>query len=229
MENLAVELDTRHGTHTLVLPCDLSEPGRPEWLIGQVRSRDIEIELLVNNAGYAVVGNVESASPERIQRMLGVNIAALTDLTYRLLPEMLERRHGAIINVSSVAAFQPVAYMPAYAATKSYVLHFSEALWAEARDRGVTVMALCPGATRTEFFSVAGVPNWLDRHGSQSPERVVKTAIRALEKRRQYVVSGWKNYLLSLAVRLATRRTAVNESRRYFKPKTDPETSSTTQ
>ena len=123
-----------------------------------------------------------------------------------------------MINLASVAAFQPVAFMAAYSASKSYVLHFTEALWAEARSRGVTVMALCPGVTRTEFFDVAGAPGWLEKHSSQTPFKIVKSAMVALEKRKQYVIPGWKDYFVSLLVRLATRRTAVNESKRYFRP-----------
>ena len=146
-----------------------------------------------------------------------MNISALTELTYCLLPGMLERQHGAIINVASVAAFQPVAYMGAYAASKAYVLHFSESLWTEVRDRGVTVMALCPGVTRTSFFDTAGVPGWLKKQRSQTPEQVVKTALHALDKRKQYVVTGWRNYWLSLAVRIATRKVAVTESMKYFR------------
>jgi short-subunit dehydrogenase len=151
--------------------------------------------------------------------MIRLNVAALTGLTYRVLPEMLQRGHGGIINVASVAAFQPVGYMGAYAATKAYVLHFSEALWAEARDRGVTITALCPGTTRTSFFEVSGVPGWDERHSVQEVKPVVKSALKAFEKRRQYVVSGWKNYFLSLLVRIATRATVVKESMKFFRPK----------
>ena len=129
------------------------------------------------------------------------------ELTYRVLPQMLARGHGGIINVASVAAFQPVGYMGAYAASKAYVLHFSEALWAEARERGVTITTLCPGTTRTEFFNISGVPGWLERHSAQEVKPVVRSALKALEKRRQYVVSGWKNYILTLLVRVATPAT----------------------
>jgi short-subunit dehydrogenase len=108
--------------------------------------------------------------------------------------------------------------MPAYSATKAYILHFSEALWAEVRDRGVTVMALCPGTTETGFFEVAGVPGWLKKQRSQTPAQVVRAALKALEKRRQYVVSGWPNYLLSLIVRLGSRKIVVRESMKYFRP-----------
>ncbi|MFK7821872.1 MAG: SDR family NAD(P)-dependent oxidoreductase, partial [Planctomycetaceae bacterium] len=212
-------LHTRHGCRTEIIPCDLAEPGQARWLMQQIAERGLQVELLVNNAGFAHVGDVEHTDPNRIRRLVELNIATLTDLTYAVLPDMLKRRHGAVINVSSLAAFQPVAYMAAYAASKSYVLHFSEALWAEVRDRGVTVLGLCPGVTDTEFFTTAGIPNWLAKHSSQPPAKVVKRAIKALEKRKQYVIPRWRDYLLSLAVRFTTRRTAVNEARKYFKPK----------
>jgi uncharacterized protein len=151
--------------------------------------------------------------------LVRLNSGALTELTYRLAEPMVERKHGAIINVASVAAFQPVAFMGVYAASKAYVMHFSEALWAELKDHGVTVMALCPGVTKTSFFDVAGVPEWLKTQSSQTPDQVVKTALKYLEKRRQYIVCGWKNYILSLMTRLATRKIVVSESRKYFRPK----------
>ena len=206
------------GTVREIFTGDLTNAAEAKLLVDAIGQRGIEIELLVNNAGFAVVGDVESAEIDVVMGMTRLNVGALTELTYRLLPGMLQRGHGAIINLSSVAAFQPVAYMGAYAASKAYVLHFSEALWAEVRDRGVTVLALCPGVTRTAFFDVAGVPGWLKKQRSQSPEQVVRAALKALEKRRQYVVSGWKNYLLSLAVRIATRRRVVTESMKYFRP-----------
>ena len=219
LRELAAELDTQHGTRCEVIPCDLSEVGSSNWLMEQIAARGVEVELLINNAGFGVVSDIENTDPQRVQQLVRLNIATLTDLTYAVLPGMLERRHGAVINVSSVAAFQPVAYMAAYAASKAYVLHFSEALWAEVRDRGVTVLGLCPGPTETDFFASAGVPDWLNKHTPDSPTKVVKTAVKALEKRKQYVITGWKNYFWSIAVRLATRRTAVNEARKYFRPK----------
>ncbi len=218
MEALASDLHTHHGTRTEILCADLAVPADIERLKAEIAAKHIEVELLVNNAGFAVVGDVENADSERILSMVQVNIAALTNLTYHFLPGMLARKHGAIINVASIAGFQPVAYMGAYAASKTYVMHFSEALWAEARDRGVTVMALCPGATRTGFFDYAGVPNWLKKHGSQSPGQVVKSALKGLEKRRSYWVAGWGNYIRSLLVRLAPRGMVVKQSMDYFRP-----------
>lgn len=218
LKELADDLHTRHGTRCEVVPADLADPTQAEFLCKEVEQRGVNVELLINNAGFATVSDIENTRVERVMELVRLNIGALTELTYRILPGMLERQHGAVINVASVAAFQPVSYMAAYAASKIYVLHFTEALWAEARDRGVTVMALCPGVMATAFFDVAGVPGWLKKQRSQTPEQVVKTALKALEKRRQYVVSGWENYLLSLAVRIATRRTVVTQSMKYFRP-----------
>ena len=219
LAELAEELHTRHGTKCELIVGDLSEPDQAGRVIDRVNELGVTIELLVNNAGYGIVGTVEQVDAERVMSMLRLNVGTLTELTYGILPGMVERGHGAIINVASVAAFQPVAYMPAYSATKAYVLHFSEALWAEVYDRGVTIMALCPGVTRTGFFDVAGVPNWLKKQSSHTPAQVVKRAMKALEKRRQFVVPGWSNYLRALATRLAPRRFVVRESMKYFRPK----------
>lgn len=216
MNELAQELLTRHGTNCHIVTIDLAVPNAGVLLVDEITKLGVEVELLVNNAGSGLIGEIETADPEEVQRMLCVNVSTLTDLTYRLLPGMIQRGHGAVINVSSVAAFQPVAFMGAYAATKSYVLHFSEALWAEVRSKGVTVLALCPGVTDTEFFIRAGAPGWLDKHSSHSVQKVVRAALAALEKRRQYSIPGWRNYLLTLKVRFLTRRTAINESERYF-------------
>lgn len=218
LRELAEELHTRHGTRSELVPGDLSAPGAAARLVGEVESRGIEIELLVNNAGFAIVGEVEDVDVERAMQLVRLNIGAVTELTYRVLPEMIERGHGAIINVASMAGLQPVAYMPAYSASKAFVLHFSEALWPECHDKGVSVMALCPGFTRTELFEKAGVAGWLKKHRFQTPERVVKAALKGLEKGRQYVVPGWRNYLLSLLPRIATRRRTVLESMRFFRP-----------
>jgi short-subunit dehydrogenase len=220
LAKLASELHQAHGTKTEIIVADLSNPAEPSRLLQDVANRGITIELLVNNAGFGYVSPLETVDVNRVLQMLTVNMSALTELTLRVLPKMVERGHGGVINVSSVAGFQPVGYMGAYAASKAYVLHFSESLWGEARERGVTVTAVCPGSTRTEFFDVSGVPNFLERHSAQDVKQVVRVGLRAFEKRRQYVVSGWKNYILSLLVRIATRATVVRESMKYFRPKT---------
>jgi uncharacterized protein len=219
LTELAAELHQAHGTKTEIIVTDLVNPEEPARLLEEVERRGISIELLVNNAGFGYVSPVETTDVPRIMELVQVNIAALTELSLRVLPKMMERGHGGIINIASIAAFQPVGYMGPYSASKAYVLHFSEALWGEARQKGVTVTALCPGSTRTDFFAVSGVPNFLERHASQDVKTVVKTGLKAFEKGRQYVVSGWKNYILSLLVRIATRATVVKESMKFFRPK----------
>lgn len=221
LHDLAADLHTRHGSQSVVLPGDLSQPGTVPYLREEFAGRGIEIDLLINNAGFAVVDSIEKTDVDRVLEMVRVNISAATELAYALLPGMLERQRGGVLNVASVSAYQPVAYMGGYAATKAYVLHLSEALWAECRDRGVTVTAVCPGVTQTEFFDVAGVGGWLRKRTAQTPEKVVKYALRAFEKRRPSTTTRWGDFWTSLAVRFLTRRFVVLESMKYFRPKPD--------
>ena len=219
LKQLAEELDTRHGTRCEVIVADLSVPEEAGRLFKEVTTRGVEVELLINNAGFGFVGTVDDTKPQRMMEMIRLNIAALTELTYLFLPAMLQREHGGIINVASVAGFQPVAYMPVYSASKAFVLHFSEALWAECRDRKVIVQGLCAGTTATEFFDVAGVSGWLKKQRSHSAAYVVRKSIRGLDRGRQYVVPGLLNLLLSLSVRLARRKMVVLQSMRFFRPR----------
>ena len=223
LRDLAAELDTRHRTRCEVLRADLSKPGEVDRVADLAAEDGRGVELLVNNAGFGVAQDIPRTDRGDVLRMVDLNVRAVTDLTYRFLPPMLARGHGAVINVASVAGFTPVAYMGAYAASKAYMLHFSEALWAEARDRGVTVTACCPGPTRTEFFEVAGVRGWLRKRRALDPHRVVRRSLRAMEKGRPVsVTAGWKERLQLGAVRLFPRRVCVLESRKYFRPKPEP-------
>lgn len=226
LEKLADELHTRHGTKTEILVGDLTDSAEPKKLCDAIAAKGIQIELLVNNAGFGWVSVVDEADVSRMKQLVQLNIAAVTELTFLLLPAMLQRGHGGIINVSSVAAFQPVAYMPVYSASKAFVLHFSEALWAECRDRGVTVTALCPGTTQTDFFDVANVPGWLKKREFSTPEEVVKAALKALERRKQIAIPGWRNRLIAFSVRMARRKMVVLQSMRFFRPRKKDESSS---
>jgi len=219
LDELAAELHARHATRCETIACDLAQPGEIANLIAELERRGITIELLVNNAGFGIVGEVDDADLDRLLEMIRLNASAVVELTYRLLPGMLQRQSGAIVNVSSLSGFQPVAFMSVYAASKAFVLHFSEAIAEEVRRRGVTVLAVCPGVTRTAFFETAGAPGWLQKHRSHSPERVVKTALAALERRRQVIVIGWLNFLLTFVVRFIPRRRVVKESTRFFRPR----------
>ena len=216
---LAQELEAAHGTRCEIVSADLSQPRADRELLAEVARRGIAVELLVNNAGFGMVSAVEETDVGRALELIEVNVTCLTELTLSAANEMVRRGHGGIINIGSIVSFQPVAYMGVYAASKAYVLHFSEALWAELRPRGVTVTTLCPGTTRTEFFDRSGVPGWAERNRGQDVQTVVRTGLAAFDAGRQYVISGWMNYLVSFAVRLATRATVVEWSLSIFRPR----------
>src|SRR5438552_1920021 len=139
--------------------------------------------------------------------MIDLNVRSLVELTHRFLVPMRERKSGSIINVASTAGFQAVPFMATYAATKAFVLSFSEALWEENRAYGVKVMAICPGVTDTNFFEAAKIQRPPARI-SQTPEAVVQTALRGLARGKSSVISGWTNFMMVEAERL-TRRTWV--------------------
>jgi short-subunit dehydrogenase len=160
--------------------------------------------MLINNAGFGSMGDFVKHDPDHELEMLQLNIRALVDLTHRFLGPMRERKRGTIINVASTAAFQAVPYMATYAATKAFVLSFSEALWEENRSHGVHVMALCPGVTETNFFEAAGIDRPPMRT-IQTPEEVVETALRALPREKPTVISGWTNFLTVEAERFFPR------------------------
>ena len=131
---------------------------------------------------------------------------------------MLDQKNGAIINVASTSAFQAVPYMSLYAATKAFVLHFSEGLWAETRKKGVKIQALCPGFTKTEFFDEASLPHSV-AFGTKTVEEIVTHSLDALAKNQQYTIPGWKNYLVAMSNRLVPRKTAAIRAAKSMHPK----------
>src|SRR5918911_1610120 len=155
LASLCNELGRAHNVNAQYVALDLTERDAGSRLFEETEKRGLEVELLINNAGFGSTGDFLSLPLERYLEMIDLNIKALVDLTYRYLGPMRERKRGAIINVASTAAFQPVPFMATYAATKAFVLSFSEALWEENRERGVKVLALCPGVTDTNFFEAA--------------------------------------------------------------------------
>ena len=219
LQALAEELVAAHGIRCEIVSADLSQPRAGREQLAEVSRRGITVELLVNNAGFGMVSTLEETDVGRALELIQVNVTCLTELTLSAAKEMVHRGHGGIINIGSIASFQPVGYMGVYAASKAYVLHFSEALWAELRPWGITVTTLCPGTTRTEFFDRSGVPGWAERNRGQDVQTVVRTGLKAFDAGRQCVISGWKNYLVSIAVRLATRATVVEWSLSIFRPR----------
>jgi len=187
---------------------DLEQPDAAAQLFEETQKRELEIDMLINNAGFGSMGDFAKLDLNRELEMLQLNIRALVDLTHRFLLPMRERKRGTIINVASTAAFQAVPYMATYAATKAFVLSFSEALWDENRAHGVHVMALCPGVTETNFFEAAKIGRPPMRT-IQTAEEVVEAALRGLSRQKSVVISGWTNWLTVEAERFVPRNTVM--------------------
>jgi short-subunit dehydrogenase len=198
LEDLARKLRDAHGVSVTTLSKDLSVPGAGAEVHNELTQQGIRIDTLINNAGFGTRGPVVEEDPAVIASEISLNVASLVDTTRAFLPEMLFAGKGALINVASTAAFQPVPGMAVYGATKAFVLSFTEALAHETKDSGLRVLALCPGATRTEFFDVLGSQAAAVGR-MQSASEVIDTALRALDRRTTpaSVVSGWGNRILS--------------------------------
>ena len=213
---LAGELAAKHGVQTHVIAADLSQPSAAASLFAETERRGLVVDLLINNAGFAKVGDFAELPLDVQADMIRLNVNTLAELTRCYLPALCPRRRGGVINVASNAAFQPVPYMAVYAATKAFVLSFSEAVAEEVAAAGVTVLALCPGATATDFWTIAGT--WEDRRDTmQTADEVVAVALRAFERRKSSVVAGFQNKLLVFAAsRLGPRRLVARIAGRMF-------------
>ncbi len=191
---LTQALSEQHGIRAEVVPADLSREGTAQEVYRQTQALGIPVDLLVNNAGFATYGGFDTLAPEREHEEIMLNVTALVDLTHAFLPAMAERKAGGVINVASIAAFQPMPYEAVYGASKAFVLSFSLALWAEYRKQGVRVIALCPGPTATNFFTILGADDVPQLEGRMhTPEVVVMTGLHALEEGRPYAVEGRSN------------------------------------
>jgi hypothetical protein len=208
MEALAGELRAL-GAGVTVIPADLARPGAAAVLADDIEGRGLTIDVLVNNAGLGAAGRFDRIDPARIDEILQVNIVALTELTRLLLPGMIVRGHGRVMLVASVAGFQPGPRMAAYFASKAYVLSLGEALAYELRGTGVSVTVLCPGATATRFFEVAGADNSLMARRLRRmmrAEDVARLGYRGMARGRRVVITGMLNRLLALGGRYAPHR-----------------------
>jgi hypothetical protein len=217
---LCNELGRSNSIRAQYIALDLSLPESPARLFEEAEKRGLAVELLVNNAGFGSFGDFSKADLARELNMIDLNIKALVELTYRFLQPMRERKQGAIINVASTAAFQAVPFMGTYAATKAFVLSFSEALWEENRSFGIKVMALCPGVTDTNFFEAARGEKPPAR-ASQTPEEVVETALRGLARGKSHIISGWANRAMMEAERLAPRSLVTRMAGRMMRGRYD--------
>ncbi len=185
---------------------DLSQKGSTEVLMADVAKAGEQVDTLINNAGFGLIGRFANRDPERLREMIDLNVGTLTDLTRAAVPQMIERGRGAILNVASTAAFQASPGMAVYFATKAYVLSLSEALHEELKPHGIKVSCLCPGPTKTEFGDVAGFRSngWVDRISMDAPT-VVRKGLAGLDKNRAVVVPGLLNKVGAAGTRLVPR------------------------
>jgi short-subunit dehydrogenase len=201
IEELARELGNARA-----VALDLSVHHAAARLMEDIEAAGEEVDLLVNNAGFGLIGRFAELDAARERQMIDLNVGTLTDLCRAIAPQMIARKAGAILNVASTAAFQPGPKMAVYFATKAFVLSFTEALHEELKPHGVHVSCLCPGPTRTEFGEVAGFGGngVFDRVAMNSPE-VVAAGLKGLDKNQAVVVAGWMNKLTAASTRFAPR------------------------
>jgi len=215
LEALAAEITSAHGVNVRVIAADLSVPGSALKLATAVGKTSIDV--LVNNSGWGHIGAFATEDLDGIADEINVNIVSLTQLSRLFVAPMIERGRGTIINIASTAAYQPVPNMSVYAATKAYVLSFTEALWGELQGTGVTALAVSPGGTATEFFDVAGGRAMAG--GLMTPAQVVATAMSALDSTSPppSVIVGPSNRVMAMAGRFVPRRMLISVAKTLMK------------
>ena len=221
LNELAARLRAAHGVEVTVLAMDLSLPDAARELWQRTDELGLEISVLVNNAGFGTHGDVADVDPQRLEDAVELNCRTVVGTTARYLPQMRARGAGTIINVASIAAFQPLPKMAVYGASKAFVLSFTEALWAEEREHGVRVLAVCPGLTDTPFFELAGDAAASAASGSaalaltRTPAQVVDSTMRALSGGKRSLVDGVANaFVARVVTRVLPRRLVIAVSGR---------------
>jgi short-subunit dehydrogenase len=206
LDALAAELAAAHGVKVHVVAADLMEPAAAQQIVDAVAALGVEVEYLVNNAGFGTNGTFWELDAAKERGMIEVNITALVVLTRAFLPGMVQRKRGRVLNIGSTAGFQPGPYMAGYYASKAFVNSFTEGLAYELRGTGVTATVSCPGATATEFALVAGNENSkLFKMGAMTAAEVAADGYRAMMAGSPMVVHGLKNKFSAWSVRLSPR------------------------
>ena len=223
LEQLAAQLRQAHGVQVTVITMDLSVPTAARDLWQRTTELGLEVDVLVNNAGFGTHSDVAEADPDRLEEAVELNCRTLVGTTARYLPAMRAKGSGTIVNIASTAAFQPLPQMAVYGASKAFVLSFTEALWAEERKHGIRVLAVCPGLTDTPFFELAGEAAASAASGSaaqaftRTPQQVVEHTLRALSGGKPSFVDGVANaFVARVVTRVLPKRLVVAVSGRLL-------------
>lgn len=202
---LSEQLSQQYNITAHYLAIDLAQTGSDEVVAAEVRNKNLHVDWLINNAGVGSGGDLLEYTMEEYRNMMHLNMDAMVALTHQFLPAMRARRSGTIINVGSMAGFNAIPYMNVYAATKGFVMYFTEALWEENRLYNIHAMLLCPGATETGFFDAAKIGS--ERKSSfstkkmETPEQVVAAALKGLRKKPMLTISGFQNKVMKALIR----------------------------
>lgn len=219
LHELCDELMLKHKVFAHYVVLDLAEPDPDLKLLREVKKHNLEVDWLINNAGFGSVGDFAKLEIDRELQMIELNISALVTVTHAFLQGMRERKHGVIINVSSAAGFQPIPFMATYAATKAFVSSFSEAVAEENRPFGIQVLTLCPGSTKTNFFAASKIDRPIQVKGQQSVEDVIETAMRAVKSGRTKVVSGVANKIGAMMGKYAPNAISRKAMAKVLRPR----------
>lgn len=220
LATLAQELSAAHKIRAEMFAADLAQPDAPQQIHAYTAAQQINVDVLINNAGFGAYGELATLETQRLLDMVQVNCSAVVHLTRLYLPNMLKQRRGDVLIVASTASFQAVPYISTYAATKAFDLIFAEGLAEEVRPHGVRVCALCPGSTESEFLEVAGqsrAPGSM--RNRETAEKVAHVGLRALAAGKSYVISGAGNYFGAHSQRLVPRRFVTRIAAKMFRPR----------
>lgn len=215
LDEFKTELEKQFGISVYTIGKDLSESESVREVYEETAKQNIKVDYLINNAGFGDLGMFTETDWKKEERMINLNIKALTLLTKLYLKEMVNRGSGKIMNVASTAAFQPGPMMAVYCATKSYVLNFSQAINNEVKSRGVTVTALCPGPTKSGFQDASGMKESkiVTKIKMPSSKTVAEFGYKAMMKRKTVAIQGFINKMLAFSVRFIPRNTVVKITR----------------
>ncbi|MCD6092230.1 MAG: SDR family oxidoreductase [Bacteroidales bacterium] len=218
LDLVAQEISSRFAIDPFIISLDLSKPDSAECLMDHIEKENLHVDILVNNAGFGDFGDFHQEDIGKMERMMTLNMLTLTKLSRLIAPKMIENGFGHIINIASTAAFQPVPNFAVYAATKAYVMQFSEAIAYELKPLGVHVTTVCPGATRSEFQERSGMGKF-DKVFRKAPMSffVAKFAFEAMLKKKTLAIYGSNNRFLTFMQRFSPRKLTIKVAAKMMK------------